>query len=99
MSQAGILSTSASVPSNVATTYTTNSGNATPAANVINFLAADTIENNDNGLLTTGSGNTVNHLITNRGTGTVSTTDATLTTIYTLPAGATPGVYYVYGNV
>jgi hypothetical protein len=99
MSQAGIISTSASVPSNVPTTFATDSGNAVPAANVITFTTNDSTVNFDNGITNSGAGSTVTHTLTNRGTGAVSTTDATLTTIFTLPAGATPGVYYVYGNV
>lgn len=99
MSQAGIISTSASVPSNVPTTFATDSGNAVPAANVITFTTNDSTANIDNGITNSGAGSTVTHTLTNRGTGTVTTADDTVTTIFTLPAGATPGVYYVYGNV
>jgi hypothetical protein len=38
-------------------------------------------------------------LLTNRATGSVSTTDATPTTALTLALGATPGVYFVEGNI
>ena len=99
MSQAGIVSSSGSVPVNVPTTFATDSGNAAPAANVITFTTNDSTSNFDNGITNSAAGSTVTHTLTNRGTGTVTTNDATVTTIFTLPAGATPGVYYMYGNV
>lgn len=53
MSQSGIINTtSGPVPSNVATTYVTDSGNAVPASNVLNVLGND-------GITTSGSGNTI----------------------------------------
>lgn len=53
MSQAGdVSSTSGPVPPYVATTYHTNSGDAVPAANILNVLGV-------NGTTTSGAGNTV----------------------------------------
>lgn len=53
MSQAGILSTtSGPVPPEVATTYTTDSGNAIPALNILNVLGGS-------GVSTSGAGNTI----------------------------------------
>lgn len=100
MSQAGIISTSSGpVPPQVPTSFVADSGTATPAANILNVPGAQATTNIDNGVRTTGSGNTLSVVLTNRTTGTVSTADATLTTLVTFPLGATPGVYFVYGNV
>ncbi len=100
MSQAGINNTSSGpVPPSVPTSFVTDNGTAIPALNILNVLTNDTTANNDNGIQDTGSGNTITISLTNRATGLVTTTDATLTTLITLPLGATPGTFYVYGNV
>lgn len=99
MSQFYQSSTAAPPPPEVATSYVTDAGVAIPAANILNVLATDTNNNNDSGFTTTGSGNTVTVLSTNRQTGSVTTTDSTTTTIITLPMGATPGTFYVFGNI
>lgn len=83
----------------VPTTFTTDSGSATPAANNLNIFGIDSTANNDNGISTSGSGDTVNVILTNRTTGSVSTIDATPTTAITFALGATPGVYYFEGNI
>jgi hypothetical protein len=100
MSQAGINNTSSGpVPPAVPTSFVTDSGTAVPVANILNVLANDTTANNDNGIRTTGSGNTVTVQITNRQTATLTTADATPTTILTFAIPAVAGAYYVYGNV
>ncbi len=85
------------VPPTVATSYVTNAGIAVPAANVLNVFGndssnTDTSVNNLAGITSKGSGNTVTYFLTNRITGTVTTTDATPTTLvsFALP---TTGVY------
>lgn len=87
------------VPPAVPTSFVTDDGVAVPVANVLNILTNDTTSNFDNGIRDTGAGNTVTIFLTNRATGTVTTADGTLTTLITLPMGATPGAIYVYGNV
>lgn len=83
----------------------TQNGNATPIANIVILNGIDSVTNNDNGIFTqggvvgTGVQNEVDVVLSNRQTATVTTTDATLTTILTFPLGATPGTFYVIGNV
>jgi len=100
MSQAGTIGGGGSgpLPPDVPTTFVTNSGNAIPAANILNILATDTTANNDNGINDTGAGNTVTILLTNRATNGISTVDGSTQNIITLPLGAA-GTYMVYGNV
>jgi len=100
MSQAGIISTPGGIPPpDVPTEFVTDDGVAIPVANILNVLANDTNVNNDNGIQTIGSGNTVTIQLTNRITGTVTTTDATPTTLVSLSLGVVPGTYYVTGDI
>jgi hypothetical protein len=90
MSQAGVL-----VPGGtptIATSYQTDSGVATPAANVLNILGGTTTTIDTDGIRTTGSGNTVTVQLTNRFGGTGSTVGATTADV-AISLGATPGVY------
>lgn len=93
------MTSSGPIPSNIPTNFVTDDGNAIPDSNILDILTNDTTENNDNGIKSEGSTNVVTILLSNRQTGTVSTSDDTLTTILTFPLGATPGIFYVYGNV
>src|SRR6186713_379226 len=98
MSQAGIISTSsAPVPPDVPTTIHTPDGDAVPENNIINFIAADTTTNFDNGITITGAGDDVTYFLTNRATNGISTINSTTTTLISLPLGVA-GTYYVWGN-
>ncbi len=86
----------------VANNTPTGPGSAVPAANILQLLGRDTNQNNDNGIRTDSdpnNGNVVYVELTNRLTGTVTTTDATPTTIISVSLGAVPGTYYVSGDL
>lgn len=99
MSQAGQINSAAGpVPPDVPTTFHTQNGDATPAANIINFYADQTINNNDVGIDNNGAGNTVTYVLTNRNTGTLTTTDGSTNTILSLPLIGGAGTFYVWGS-
>jgi hypothetical protein len=103
MSQFFLNTTAGPIPPFIPTQFTADDATiGVPVANNFNLFSNDTSANNDNGIQTTtvapGSANHFTQL-TNRITGIVTTTDATITSIISFPLGLTPGTYYVFGNV
>lgn len=88
-------------PPIVPTIFLANNGppGATPSGNTISFLADQEINDFDEGITSFASGSTVTYFLTNRGTAQITTPDATPTTIVSIPLGATPGVYYIQGQL
>lgn len=109
MSQAGSNNNSSItpvIPPEVATSYVTNNGTAIPSANVLQIVAIDVTDDNQNGiqveggLVQTGASNKVEVQLTNRITGTGTTTDdTTLVPLFSFDLGATPGTYLFQHNV
>lgn len=95
MSQAGALSVS-STPS-VPTSFVTDSGTATPVANVLNVLGNDTTANNNNGIQTTGSVNTVTVELTNRLQGSSTSVGAVTSDIITFTLSDSVPTVYRFG--
>lgn len=91
------------IPPVIPTQFTADDATiAVPAANNLNVFSRDIVTNFDNGIRTTADPNLSDNLyvqLTNRQTGTVTTNDATITTIITFALPAQAGTYYVYGNI
>lgn len=90
------------VPPTVPTSFITDVNSpAIPAANVLNVVGGSSTANSSNGIRTDGSSgsNTLTVQLTNRVQGTVTTANATPTTIISFSLGATPGVYTFSGDI
>ncbi len=99
MSQVVSLGNVASTPA-VPTSFTANDSTiAIPILNNLNVFAAESNENNDNGIDTHATAGTMHVLLTNRVTNGISTIDAAPTVGLTFALGASPGVYYINGDI
>lgn len=86
-----VYGTPSSSPSS-AITFVTDSGNAVPAANILNVLG-------DENITTSGSGNTITISPTDTASGTGQTIGAVTADIITFPLGASAGTYQVEGSI
>lgn len=101
MSQAGIINVAGGGGGGapIQTVTGDSGGPVPPTANNINLLGGTSNVNNTNGITVIGNAGTSTETftLTNRISATVTTADATLTTIATFSLGATPGVFSFWG--
>jgi hypothetical protein len=84
------------LPPAIPTSFTTNDGTATPAANVLRILGIDSTESDDDGILTRANppSNLVDIVLTTRLFGVGSTVDAITFDVITFPLSALANTVY-----
>lgn len=88
------------IPPNIPTQFTTDVGGPViPVGNNVNVNGQTHFVDYNAGIRTEGIGDTMLLQLTNRLTGAIPTTDATLTTIIGLSTIGLTGTIFVYGNV
>ena len=108
MSQIYKNNSSGPFPPAVPTQFTADDGTVgIPVGNNLDILTTDTKDNNDNGIQSIANpdlGDNITIELTNRTTGTVTTTDAVVTTIKTFaldqyPGSAVPATFIIWGTI
>jgi hypothetical protein len=100
MSQFFVGVTDSSLPPDVAESFVTDVGTATPAAHVLNIIGGQSASNTVAGIQFTGSGPTVTGVLTNRFSASTTTADATPTTVLSVtPTPNVAGVYTITATI
>lgn len=86
------------LPPQVPTSFVADIGTAIPAGNVLNVPTAETSTNKVTGIQTTGVGNIVTTILTNRISGATVTTGTQSVIIVNFPLGVS-GTYLFYTNI